>query len=83
MSSRYVDGVEPPIVLSSARRHVIADDDMLHAHRHPLRDFALDDGLVMVIDPDRTGRPLEIGLALADSLTIIVHAMPARARFPR
>ena len=81
--SRYIDDGDPPIVLQSARRHGVADDDVLHAHRHPLRTFDLDDGLVMVIGPDRSGRLLEVGVAMAEDLTFLVHAMPARAKFLR
>lgn len=81
--STYVDGGDPPDVLRSARRHGISDDDSLHAHRHPVRAFALDDGLVMVIGSDRSGRLLEVGVAVVDGLTFLDHAMPARARFLR
>lgn len=81
--SRYIDDNDAPIVLQSARRHGVADDDVLHAHRHPLRAFDLDDGLVMVIGPDRSGRLLEVGVAVADGLTFLVHAMPARAKYLR
>ena len=40
-----------PVILASARKHGIADDDMLHAYRHPIRVFDLDD-LTMLIGPD-------------------------------
>jgi hypothetical protein len=59
----------------------ITDDDILHAHR-PIRVFALDD-LVMLIGADTAGRPLEIGLATADGVEFIIHAMPARPKFLR
>jgi hypothetical protein len=41
-------GVDP-VILDSGRKHGIADDDMLHAYRNPIRVFDLD-GL---IDADR------------------------------
>ncbi len=55
---------------------------MLHAYRHPIRVFAMDD-LVMLIGADQSGRLLEVGVAEAEGLEFIVHAMPARERFLR
>jgi hypothetical protein len=72
-----------PVILASARKHGIADDDIIHAYRHPLRVFELDD-LTMLIGGDRTGRPLEIGLALStEGVEFVVHAMAARPKFLR
>lgn len=71
-----------PVILASARRHRIADDDMLHAYRHPIRVFENRD-LFVLIGADRSGRLLEIGVASAEGLDFIVHAMPARPRFLR
>lgn len=79
--SSYVDDVDP-IVLSSARRHSVADDDMLHAFRNPVRVFVLDD-LHMLIGPDTAGRLLEVGVASADGIEFVVPAMPARNKFLR
>jgi hypothetical protein len=59
-----------PVILASARKHGIDDEDMLHAYRHPIRVFDLDD-LVMLIGPDSSARLLEF----------IVHAMAARPKF--
>jgi len=74
-------GVDP-VVLDSARKHGVPDDDMLHAYRNPVRVFALDD-LTMLIGSDRSGRLLEIGVAVGDGVEFIVHAMAARDRFLR
>jgi hypothetical protein len=74
--------VVDPVVLDSARKHGIADDDMLHAYRNPIRLFALDD-LTMLIGPDLTSRLLEIGVVVGGGIEFIVHAMPARDRFLR
>lgn len=71
-----------PVVLESARKHGISDADMLHAYRHPIRVFAMDD-LVMLVGADEAGRPLEVGVAEAEGFEFIVHAMPARQRFLR
>lgn len=69
-----------PAVLVTAHRHGIRDDDMLHAYRNPIRVFQFDD-LVMLIGADRTGRLLEVGVAPAEDIEFIVHAMPARSKF--
>jgi hypothetical protein len=74
-------GVEP-VILASARKHGIADEDMLHAYRNPIRVFDLDD-LTLVIGGSRAGEPVEIGVAAAESIDFIVHAMSARPPFLR
>ena len=70
------------MVLDSARKHGVSDADMLHAYRHPIRVFVVDD-LVMLVGGDEIGRLLEIGVADAEGVEFIVHAMPARPRFLR
>jgi hypothetical protein len=69
-----------PVILASARKHGISDEDMLHAYRNPIRVFDLDD-LTMLIGPDTTARLLEIGVAEAEGIEFIVHAMAARPKF--
>ena len=69
-----------PAILASARKHGVTDEDMLHAYRHPIRVFELDD-LTMLIGPDRSAALLEIGVATAEGIDFIVHAMAARPRF--
>lgn len=71
-----------PVILMSARKHGVRDNDMLHAYRNPIRVFDLDD-LVMLIGPDQAGRMLEIGVAVGEGIEFIVHAMAARPRFLR
>jgi hypothetical protein len=71
-----------PVILESALKHGISDADMLHAYRHPVRVFVMDD-LVMLVGGDEAGRLLEVGVAEAEGLEFIVHAMPARERFLR
>jgi hypothetical protein len=71
-----------PVILASARRHGITDDDMQHAYRHPIRVFDLD-GLTMLIGADLSGRLLEVGVAVGEGIEFIVHAMPAREKFLR
>ena len=69
-----------PVVLASARKHGVTDEEILHAYRNPVRVFELDD-LTMLIGPDQSARLLEIGVATAEGIDFIVHAMPARPRF--
>ena len=71
-----------PVVLVSARKHGITDDDMLHAFRNPIRAFALDD-LTMLVGADQSGRMLEVGVAMAEGVEFIVRAMVAREKFLR
>lgn len=42
-------------MLASARKHGIADDDMLHAYRHPIQIYEFDE-LTMRIGADSAGR---------------------------
>jgi hypothetical protein len=71
-----------PVIVASARKHGISDSDMLHAYRNPIRVFQMD-YLVMLIGGDESGRMLEIGVAAAEGIEFIVHAMPAREKFLR
>ena len=71
-----------PVIVASARRHGVQDDDILHAYRHPVRVLQLDD-LIMLIGPSQTGQLLEIGVSRANEIDFIIHAMPARAKFIR
>ena len=71
-----------PVIVASARKHGISDSDMTHAYRNPMRVFQMDD-LVMLIGGDESGRMLEIGVAAAEGIEFIVHAMPAREKFLR
>ena len=69
-----------PVILASAGKHGILDDDMLHAYRNPIRVFDVD-GLIMLIGPDPSSSLLEIGVAHAEGIDFIVHAMTARPKF--
>jgi hypothetical protein len=69
-----------PAIVASARKHGIADDDMLHAYRNPVRVFDVDE-MTMLIGPSQAGAFLEIGVARAEGVDFIVHAMSARPKF--
>ena len=71
---------------SSARRHGVADDDILHATEHALVVVDLDpEGdppKVLVVGPDRAGNLLEvIILELVDDRLLAIHAMPLRPAY--
>ena len=80
MSSIKVTWDVDPVILAAARKHGVEDDDMLHAYRNPMRVFDLDD-LTMLVGSSESAALLEIGVAHAEGIDFIVHAMPARARF--
>jgi len=76
--------VDGPIVWDSARRHGIPDDDILHAYRNPLWVEPVDDeGLTMLVGPDRAANLLEVGVVDSDSGPVVVHAMAARDKYLR
>ncbi|TCP40778.1 hypothetical protein EV191_12828 [Tamaricihabitans halophyticus] len=70
-----------PVILPSARRHGIADDDILHAYRNPISAWEMDEGMTMLVGPDTAARTLEIGVVDSEEGPVIVHAMRARAKF--
>jgi hypothetical protein len=71
-----------PVVLASARKHGITDDDILHAYRNPIRIFEFDE-LTMLIGAGQDGQELEVGLATAEGVDFVIHAMIARPKFLR
>jgi hypothetical protein len=55
---------------------------MLHAYRHQWRALATDDAEVMMfIGPSRDGAPLEVAVVTDENGEVIIHVMPARAKF--
>jgi hypothetical protein len=70
-----------PVIVGSARQCGIVDADMLHAYDHPIRSADQEDGLTMLIGPDRAGTLLEVGVVTGMRRPLIVHAMPARLNF--
>lgn len=55
-STRYLVVMTPePVIAPSARRHGVDDEDMLHAYRNATAAWVLDEGLVMLVGPDRSG----------------------------
>jgi hypothetical protein len=74
-----------PIILGSARRHGIPDDDMLHAYRNPIRIIDQPDDVTMFIGPARDGSLSEVGIAEPEDFDglVIIHAMRARPKYLR
>jgi len=73
--------VEAPLIAPSAYRHGVEEQTILHAFNNPIRSEDLEDGLVMLIGPDWAGNLYEIGVVDSEQGPVIVHAMPARAKY--
>ena len=71
------------MVLHSAARHGVAEEDALHAWAFAIDAYHVSEGMVMYIGPDRAGNLLEIGVVDWHEELAIVHAMGARAKFLR
>ena len=71
-----------PVILASARKHGITDEDMLHAFRNAILESANDD-ITMVIGPNRHGNLIEVGLIRTNDNILIIHAMQARKKYLR
>jgi hypothetical protein len=50
------------MVLHSAARHGVAEEDALHAWAFAIDAYHVSEGMVMCIGPDRAGNLLEIGV---------------------
>ncbi len=79
----YPSTVDEPFIAASAHRHGVTDNVILHAFEHPIRVEELDEGLTMLVGPDHAGNLYEIGVVDSDDGPVIVHAMPARAKYMR
>lgn len=72
------------IILESAFRHGVLEEDMLHAVRNRVAILPQDDGCDLFIGPARSGHPmLEIGVIVWFGVIAINHAMPARKKYWR
>ena len=75
--------MDAPLIATSARKHDIHDDDMIHAFNHPILVDDLDHGLTMFVGADTVGNLLEVGAIDSSNGPIIIHAMPARPKYLR
>jgi hypothetical protein len=70
-----------PIIAESARIHGIADEDMLHAFRNPIRTEDRDEGFTMLAGGARDGTLLEVGVIDSADGPVIIHADRARKQY--
>ena len=69
-------------IAETARKHAIADEDMLHAVRNAIAQWRLDDNFTMRVGPAHDGNLLEVGvLGIDTDDPVIVHAMPCRPQY--
>ncbi len=65
-----------------ARKHGVADEDILHGVRNAMRRIDMEENLAMLIGSASDGTLLELGvLDLDGDDPVIIHAMPLRPRF--
>ena len=70
----------------SARKHGVADEDILHAIDHALaiEDIGEDPDRWLVLGPDRAINMLEVVvLSTAEGTQLAIHAMPMRPIYER
>ncbi|MGH2915661.1 MAG: hypothetical protein ACRDMX_11815 [Solirubrobacteraceae bacterium] len=73
-------------VAESARRHGVADQDIVHAidHALALEDAGEDPDRWLVIGPDRAGNLLEVVVVItAEGPQMAIHAMAMRSQYRR
>jgi hypothetical protein len=69
-------------IYASARKHGIADEDIVHAVEHALAVGEQDDGKVLYLGPDRAANLLEVvSVMREDGSEIVIHAMRMRAKY--
>jgi hypothetical protein len=70
----------------SARKHGVADQDILHAIEHALaiEDAGEDPDRWLIIGPDAAANLLEVVLMItAEGHQVAIHAMPMRDKYAR
>ena len=70
----------------SARKHGVADEDILHAIDHALaiEDIGEDPDRWLVLGPDRAVNMLEVVVLITAAGTqLVIHAMPMRPIYER
>lgn len=71
------------VIAPSAHKHGVSEEDIRHAHAHPIRVFELDEGFTMVIGANQAAIVYEIGVVDGAVALVVVHAMKARDKFLR
>ncbi len=67
-----------PFIAEVARKHGVSDDAIIHAFRNAIQVDEIDEGMTMLVGPDRAGNLLEIAFVRVEGEPVIVHAMRAR-----
>lgn len=73
-------------VHDSARKHGVADDEILHAidHALALEDAGEDPDRWLLIGPDPAGNLLEVVVVITvEAEPLVIHAMPIRDKYRR
>lgn len=70
-------------IRSSTRKHGLSDDDIRHAIDNAIAAITRPEqpDFTMLIDPDATGRLLEVGVLETDDQDDAIHAMIARTKY--
>jgi len=71
------------VILPSARKHGISDDDIRHACTNAVAAITTPNqpDFTMLLGPDRATQLVEIGVVAADDNDYVIHAMPARPKY--
>lgn len=71
-------------IYGSAGKHGIDDADIGHAVDHAVAVGEQDDGKVLYLGPDRSGRLLEVvSVRRDDGTEVVIHAMVMRSGYER
>ena len=69
------------VVAPTALRHGVSETDAIHAYRNAIIRWTFEEEFKMLVGADRSGRLLEVGLVRRGEDLVLIHAMPARAKF--
>lgn len=70
------------IILPSANKHGVDDQDIVHAIDHHYRIWKQEeDAVTMFVGPSRSGQMLEVGVIVWYGVHAVAHAMPARDQY--
>lgn len=72
-----------PVILPSARKHGITDENIMQVYVDPRWEVAIDEDSKMIIGYDVLGRLLEICVVRSEEGDRIIHAMRARSKYRR
>jgi hypothetical protein len=73
--------MDPPAVAPSALRRGVSEETIVHAFNNPIRSEDIDEGVTMLVGSDAAGNLYEVGVVSSNEGPVVVHAMPARAKY--